>query len=92
MQNELEKVILNCGGKGEGKSWEESQKNYSENRDNNLYQSCYKKEGFNSSDGYWLKKNNYSIDFYSGEITRHYDYNYKIIDDNSSIRCIRVGD
>ena len=47
-QNELKKVILDCGG-----SIEDTIFKWQKNRDNSDYQACYKRKGFPASGSYW---------------------------------------
>ena len=84
---ELSKVVTDCDGEMKDNNKEE----WERNRNNAIYQSCYKKKGFASS-YYWSSTThaNYSrlawaVDFSSG---RRYDY-FK--DVNNYVRCVRAG-
>ena len=86
-REELKRVVINCGGKMKDNNSAASERN----RNNDNYQSCYKRKGFTSYT-YWssITYANYTslawgVNFYGGFMDCYPKSN------NNNVRCVRAG-
>ncbi len=84
--DELKEVVTDCGGemKDDNSKWKR-------NRNNNQYQKCYKKKGFNSN-LYWSSTTNANLNDYAWIVLfsgGSQSYNDK--DNSDYVRCVRAG-